>query len=93
MDRLSIRERYGLGYQQAEDKNKLKTYLRRVISDTQKTIKTLLKNPNKEITTFNSEDGPQRSTNKELAKEHKSVQKDKAVINEKAKEILTASKD
>tara|TARA_R100001443_G_C3270045_1_gene157818 strand:- start:183 stop:611 length:429 start_codon:yes stop_codon:yes gene_type:complete len=76
MDRLSISERYGLGYQQAEDKNKLKTYLRRVISDTQKTIKTLLKNPNKEITTFNSEDGPQRSTNKELAKEHKSVQKD-----------------
>jgi len=76
MDRLSIQEKYSLGYQQAEDKNKLKTYLRRVISDTQKTIKTLLKNPNKEITTFNSEDGPQRSTNRELAKEHKSVQKD-----------------
>ena len=76
MDQLSVSEKYGLGYQQAEDKNDLKKYLRKVISDSQKKIKTLLKNPNKEITTFNSEDGPQRSTNRELAKEHKSVQKD-----------------
>ena len=76
MDRLSVREKYNLGYQQAEDKNKLKNYLRNVVSQTQKTIKTLLKNPNKSITTFDSEDGPQRSTNKQLAKEHKSVQKD-----------------
>jgi len=75
MDRLSVSERYGLGYQQAEDRNDLKKYLRRVISDSQKKIKTLLKNPNKEITTFNSEDGPQRSTNRELANEHKDIKK------------------
>ena len=75
MDQLSISERYGLGYQQAEDRNDLKKYLRRTISDSQKKIKTLLKNPNKEIVTFNSEDGPQRSTNKELANEHKEVKK------------------
>ena len=76
MDNLSVREKYNLGYQQAEDKNKVKSYLRSVVSQTQKTIKTLLKKPSKTITTFNSEDGPQKSTNKELAKEHKSVQKD-----------------
>lgn len=75
MDQLSISERYGLGYQQAEDKKDLKKYLRRVISDSQKKIKTLLKNPNKEITSFSSEDGPQRSTNRELANEHKDVKK------------------
>tara|TARA_R100001443_G_C3234883_1_gene149280 strand:- start:25 stop:450 length:426 start_codon:yes stop_codon:yes gene_type:complete len=75
MDQLSISERYGLGYQQAEDRNDLKKYLRRTISDSQKKIKTLLKNPNKEIVTFNSEDGPQRSTNRELANEHKEVKK------------------
>ena len=75
MDQLSVSERYGLGYQQAEDRNDLKKYLRRVISDSQKKIKTLLKNPNKEITTFNSEDGPQRSTNRELANEHKDIKK------------------
>jgi hypothetical protein len=75
MDQLSVSERYGLGYQQAEDRNDLKKYLRRVISDSQKKIKTLLKNPNKEITTFNSEDGPQRSTNRELANEHKELKK------------------
>jgi septal ring factor EnvC (AmiA/AmiB activator) len=75
MDRLSVSERYGLGYQQAEDRNDLKKYLRRVISDSQKKIKSLLKNPNKEITTFNSEDGPQRSTNRELANEHKDIKK------------------
>lgn len=75
MDQLSVSEKYGLGYQQAEDKNDLKKYLRRVISDSQKKIKTLLKNPNKTITTFDSEDGPQRSTNRELANEHKEVKK------------------
>ena len=75
MDQLSISERYGLGYQQAEDRNDLKKYLRKTISDSQKKIKTLLKNPNKEITSFSSEDGPQRSTNRELANEHKDVKK------------------
>ena len=76
MDRLSVREKYNLGYQQAEDKNKVKSYLRNVVSQTQKTIKTLLKKPSKVTTSFSSEDGPQKTTNKELAKEHKSVQKD-----------------
>ena len=76
MEKLSISERYGLGYQQAEDRNDVKNYLRRVISQTQKTIKTLLKNPKKETVSFSSGDNPEPVTNKELAKEHKSVQKD-----------------
>ena len=76
MDRLSIREKYLLGYQSAEDKKQLKSYLRNVISQTQKTIKTLLKNPKKETVSFSSADNPEPVTNKELAKEHKSVQKD-----------------
>ncbi len=76
MDRLSIREKYLLGYQSAEDKKQLKSYLRNVISQTQKTIKTLLKNPKKETVSFSSADNPEPITNKQLAKEHKSVQKD-----------------
>lgn len=76
MEKLSIREKYLLGYQQAEDRNQVKKYLRNVISQTQKTIKTLLKTPKKETFSFSSGDNPEPVTNKQLAKEHKSVQKD-----------------
>lgn len=50
-------------------------YLRKVISKTQREIKSLMKSPNK-ITVINDpEDGPQPEKNKDLAKQTKTVQR------------------
>jgi hypothetical protein len=50
-------------------------YLRKVISQTQREIKSLMKSPNK-ITVINDpEDGPQPEKNKNLAKQTKTVQR------------------
>ena len=73
---FSITERYQLGLQDIKPNSKEEVrYLRRVISTSQRQIKTLLKNPNKETVSYNSEDDPQRTTNKEEAKEYKKVSK------------------
>ena len=71
---FSINERYRLGLQDIKPNSKEEVrYLRRVISTSQRQIKSLLKNPKKETVSYHSEDGPQRTTNKEEAKEYKKV--------------------
>ena len=71
---FSINEKYRLGLQDVKPNSKEEVrYLRRVISTSQRQIKTLLKNPKKETVSFHSEDGPQKTTNKEEAKEYKKV--------------------
>jgi len=84
----SIQERFQLGLSDTKGPKDEAKYLRRVITTAQKRIKTLLKNPKKVVVSYDSVDGPQRSTNKELAQEHKDVQK-RAVkmLNEVNKQI------
>ena len=49
-------------------------FLKKVIAQEQKTIKKLLENPNKKISSYNAEDNiSEPSTNKEEAKRHKRV--------------------
>lgn len=49
-------------------------YLKKVIAEERKTIKDLLKNPNKKVASYNAEDNMyEPSTNKEEAKAHKRV--------------------
>jgi len=52
---------------------KLKAYLRKVILNAKKQEAVLLKNPKKTTVSFDPEDGPQPTTNKEKAKEVKKV--------------------
>jgi len=49
-------------------------YLKKVVAEEQKTIKNLLKNPNKKVASYNAEDNMyEPSTNREEAKAHKRV--------------------
>lgn len=55
----------------------LARYLRSVINDTDRSIQKLMKNPNKvSVVNFGQGDGPQPTTNKELASDEREVQKD-----------------
>ena len=68
-------ERYQAGLNSIDTNKALVRYLRRTIAQTQKNIKSLMKNPNKTSVTFNTEDGPQPTKNRDLAADERRIQK------------------
>lgn len=69
-------ERYKEDLADIKNNKSLIRYLRRTISQTQKNIKSLMKNPNKSATTHNTSDGPQPTNNRGLAADERRIQKD-----------------
>jgi hypothetical protein len=70
-----------------KEKDKIK-YLRRAIISAKKNIDALMKNPKKEVV-IQSDDGPQRATNRDLANDERAIKKKATtLLNDIAKEKM-----
>lgn len=74
LEELHTRESGGRGKKNST-KGAISRWLRSVIVDAKAKEKSLLKNPKKETVSFDPEDGPQPTTNKDKANDIKKVRK------------------
>jgi hypothetical protein len=70
-----------------KEKDKIK-YLRRAIISAKKSIDALMKNPKKEVV-IEGDDGPQRATNRDLARDERAIKKKATtLLNDISKEKM-----